>query len=75
MKNLNLNNIANNDHIMTYWDRMREVIDYLEGRVDIYDGRHAKTIKTWNNAWNEMVWLGIKPYTAAGIKKYIKENE
>lgn len=60
---------------MTYWDRLREVIDYLEGRVDIYDGLHEKTIKVWNNAWDEMVWLGIKPDTVAGIKKYIRENE
>jgi hypothetical protein len=60
---------------MTYWDRLREVIDYLEGKVDIYDGEHEETLKAWNNAWDEMVWMGIKPDTAAGIKKYIRENE
>ena len=60
---------------MTYWDRLREVVDYLEGGVDIYDGLHEETIKVWNNAWDEMVWLGIEPDTAAGIKKYIRENE
>lgn len=60
---------------MTYWDRLREVIKYLNGEVDIYDGLHEETIKVWNNAWDEMVWLGIKPDTAVGIKKYITENE
>ena len=43
---------------MTYFDRLREVIDYLEGRVDIYDGQHAKTVSAWDSAWNEMVWAG-----------------
>lgn len=60
---------------MTYFDRLREVIDYLEGRVDIYDGQHAKTVSAWDSAWNEMVWAGIKPDTAAGVKKYIRDNE
>ena len=60
---------------MTYWDRLREVIAYLEGRIDLYDGRHAKTVDAWNNAWDEMVWLGSKPDTPQGIKKYIRENE
>ena len=60
---------------MTYWDRLREVVDYLEGRVDIYDGEHEETIKVWNEAWDEMVWQGIKPDTVDGIKKYIRENE
>ena len=58
---------------MTHRDRLREVIDYLEGKVDIYDGLHEETIKAWNDAWDEMVWLGIKPDTVAGIKKYIRE--
>ena len=60
---------------MTYWDRLREVIDYLEGRIDIYDGLHDDTIKAWDKAWDEMLWQGIIPDTAAGIKKYIRENE
>jgi hypothetical protein len=60
---------------MTYWDRLQEVIDYLEGRIDIYDGQHAATIETWNSAWDEMVWQGFEPDTVAGIKKYIAENE
>ncbi len=60
---------------MTYWDRLREVIDYLEGRVNIYDGEHNETIDAWNSAWDEMVWMGIKPDTTSGIKKYIAENE
>lgn len=60
---------------MTYWDRLREVIDYLESKIDIYDGQHAKTVEVWNDAWDEMVWLEIEPDTVAGIKKYITENE
>ncbi len=60
---------------MTYWDRLREVIKYLNGEVDIYDGLHEETINAWNDAWDEMVWLGIKPDTVAGITKYIRENE
>ena len=60
---------------MTYWDRLREVINYLEGRIDIYDGEHQETIKAWDIAWDEMLWQGIEPDTVAGIKKYIRENE
>lgn len=60
---------------MTYWDLLREVVDYLEGRIDIYDGKHEKTINAWENAWDEMLWQGIEPDTAAGVKKYIRENE
>ena len=60
---------------MTYWDRLREVVDYLEGKIDIYDGEHEETIKAWDSAWDEMIWQGIKPDSAAGIKKYIVENE
>ena len=60
---------------MTYWDRLREVIDYLEGKIDIYDGKHEETIRAWNSAWDEMIWQGFEPDTAAGIKEYVKENE
>lgn len=60
---------------MTYYDRLREVIDYLEGKIDIYDGRHWETVEVWNDAWDEMVWTGIEPDTVDGIKKYIMENE
>lgn len=60
---------------LTYWDRLREVIDYLEGKIDIYDGNHEETIAAWNTAWSEMIWQGFEPDTVAGIKKYIMENE
>jgi len=54
---------------VTYWDRLREVIDYLEGRIDIYDGKYEEAIKAWDNAWSEMLWQGFEPDTVAGIKK------
>ena len=60
---------------MTYWDRLREVIEYLQGKNDIYDGAHWVTVEVWNDAWDEMVWMGIEPDTVEGIQQYIAENE
>ena len=59
---------------MTYWERLEQVIDYLNGKVDIYDGQHNDTVKAWNSAWDEMVWQGFKPDSVVGIKQYIAAN-
>lgn len=49
-----------------------EVVDYLEGKFDLYDGRHNGAVKVWDNAWDEMRTLGYNPETAAGIRAYIR---
>lgn len=55
-------------------DHLNLVVDYLNQKIDIYDGKHEKTIIAWNNAWDEMKFQGYKPDTVQGIKKYIAAN-
>ncbi len=59
---------------MTYWEKLERVVDYLEGKVDIYDGNHNDIVSTWNSAWDEMVWQGFKPDTANGVRGYLAAN-
>ncbi len=54
--------------------KMLVVIDYLNGKTDIYDGKHGDIVNAWNDAWDEMKWMGYNPETAGGIKKYINEQ-
>ena len=58
-----------------YWQNLRKVIDYLNGKIDIYDGNHQETIKAWNSAWDEMTFQGFQPDSANGIRQYIARNE
>lgn len=53
---------------------LEEVISYLKGKIDIYDGHHEKTINAWNEVWDEMNFLGYNPQTINGIRKYIIEQ-
>ncbi len=57
-----------------YKKNLRKVIDYLDGKQDIYDGKHDDVIATWNDAWDEMLWTGYDPQNAKSIKRYI-QNE
>jgi|BioPla2DNA2_1021312.scaffolds.fasta_scaffold20129_8 hypothetical protein len=57
-----------------YKSNLMLVIKYLKGEIDIYDGKHENVIMTWNNAWDEMNWMGYNPQTVEGIQKYIKEQ-
>ena len=57
-----------------YKKNLRIVIEHLQGKVDIYDNKHNDVIKTWDNAWDEMKWMGYNPESVDGIKKYIKEQ-
>ena len=50
------------------------VIEYLEGKIDIYDGNYSHVIDTWNNAWDEMKFMGYNPQDSESIKKYIREQ-
>lgn len=60
---------------MSYWDRLEQVADYLEGKTDIYNGKHNEVINTWNNAWDEMAYQGFAPDKASGVRKYIEANK
>ena len=59
---------------VTYREALIEVIMYLEGKLEIYDGNHNDTIDIWNEAWDEMVCTGYEPDTASGIRKYMDEQ-
>ena len=59
---------------MTYKEHLETVIDYLNGKVDIYNGEHNKTIEVWNDFWDKMKWQGFEPDTVKGIQKYIVAN-
>lgn len=59
---------------MTYKQGLELVIAYLEGKVDIYDGNHPGAIRIWDEAWDEMKFLGYNPETVDGIKAYMKNE-
>jgi len=53
---------------------LQNVIDYLNGKIDLYNGEYEKSIKVWSEAWDEIRFLGYNPSTIQGIQKYIKEQ-
>lgn len=57
-----------------YKKNLMLVIDYLEGKIDIYNKDYNHVVETWQQAWDEMKWLGYNPENANSIKKYIKEQ-
>ncbi len=54
-----------------YRKNLMLVIKYLKGEIDIYNGEYMEVIKTWNQAWNEMKWMGYNPENANSIANYI----
>lgn len=57
-----------------YKNNLKMVIKYLKGEVDIYNGKHNHVVNTWNQAYDEMQYMGYNPQTAEGIQKYITEQ-
>ena len=57
-----------------YKNNLLKVIKYLKGEIDIYNGNYNDAINAWNQAWDEMIFLGYNPQTVQGIKKYITEQ-
>ncbi len=53
---------------------LQNVIDYSNGKIDLYNGQYEKSISIWNEVWDEMKWMGYNPETVTGIKKYITEQ-
>jgi hypothetical protein len=53
---------------------LQNVIDYLNGKIDLYNGKYEKSIQVWNEIWDECRFMGYNPETATGIEKYIKEQ-
>ncbi len=53
---------------------LQNVIDYLNGKIDLYNGQYQKSIDLWNQVWDEMKFMGYNPETTQGIKRYIKEQ-
>lgn len=54
-----------------YKENLKKVIAYLRGDLDIYDGNHSDVVLTWDDAWDEMRFLGYNPETVDGIRAYI----
>lgn len=55
-------------------NHLQNVINYLEGKIDLYNGEYEKSIEIWHRAWEEMSFLGYNPSTSQGIQKYMKEQ-
>lgn len=55
-------------------EKLKMVIAYLDGKLDIYDGEHDNVVKAWNNAYDEMRFMGYNPNNSNDIKKYIREE-
>lgn len=53
---------------------LQNVIDYLNGNIDLYNGQYNKSIQVWNQVWDEIRYMGYDPQTVKGIKKYISEQ-
>lgn len=53
---------------------LQNVIDYLNGKIDLYDGNYEQSIQAWDQAWDEMRFMGYNPETTQGMSKYIKEQ-
>ena len=47
------------------------IILYLQGSLDIYNGEHERTIQVWNNIWNEMKYMGLNPESIKDLKRYM----
>lgn len=57
-----------------YKKNLMLVVKYLKGEIDIYNGKYQSVIDTWNQAWDEMNFMGYNPQTVEGIKGYIKDQ-
>lgn len=57
-----------------YKNNLMLVIKYLKGEIDIYNGNYDDAINVWNQAWDEMKWMGYNPQTAEGVSRYIREQ-
>lgn len=53
---------------------LQNVIDYLNGNIDLYNGQYNRSIQVWDQVWDEMKWMGYDPQTVKGINKYISEQ-
>ena len=47
------------------------VVLFLEGKVDIYSDEYYHAVETWNQAWDEMKYLGYNPECPESIMKYL----
>ena len=47
------------------------VILYLEGEVDIYNGEYESVVATWDQVWDEMIYLGYDPECPESIRRYL----
>lgn len=57
-----------------YKKNLMLVVKYLKGELDIYNGKYEDVINTWNDAWDEMKYLGYNPEKVQDVKKYIRDE-
>ena len=53
--------------------KLNVVIEYLNGKTDIYNGNYQDVITVWNNVWDEMLYMGYNPESISDIKRYMSE--
>jgi hypothetical protein len=53
---------------------LQNVIDYLNGKIDLYNGQYNRSIQVWDQVWDEIRYMGYDPQTVKGINKYISEQ-
>ena len=49
------------------------IICYLEGKLDIYNGEYERTIQVWHSIWDEMRYMGLNPESVKDLKQYMME--
>lgn len=57
-----------------YKKNLMLVIDYLEGKIDIYNKDYNHVVEFWEQVWDELAFMGYNPQNPNSIRKYIKEQ-
>ena len=57
-----------------YKKNLMLLIDYLEGKIDIYNKNYNYIVEFWEQVWDELVFMGYNPQNPTSIKKYIREQ-
>ena len=53
---------------------LRLVIKYLNGELDIYKDGYENVVNTWNQVWDEIVFMGCDPNSVEGIEEYMDKQ-
>ena len=50
------------------------IVDYLEGKIDIYNKDYNHIVDFWEQVWDELAYMGYNPQSPDKIRRYIKEQ-